>query len=117
MADRYELFVVDLAKKIIAWRWAVIVLSILLVAATASGARNLTMSTDYRAWFSKENLKPLRVSYDTLSTDPVNVLARILDELGLDSDMSRGIRPSVAKLADATNRVWSERFRAERCDL
>ncbi len=55
MVDRYESLVVDLAKKIIAWRWAMIALSILMVVAAASGARNLTMSTDYRAWFSKEN--------------------------------------------------------------
>lgn len=55
MADRYELFVVEFARKIIQWRWAVIVVSIVLVAAAASGARFLTMSTDYRVWFSEEN--------------------------------------------------------------
>lgn len=55
MADRYDAFVVDLAQKVIRWRWSIIVLAILLVVATASGARFLSMSTDYRAWFSKEN--------------------------------------------------------------
>ncbi len=55
MADRYESFVVDFAQKIIRWRWLVIVLSIVLVGAAASGARFLTMSTDYRVWFSEEN--------------------------------------------------------------
>ncbi len=64
MADRYESFVVDFARKIIRWRWAMIALSLLMVVAAASGARFLTMSTDYRAWFSKEN--PQLQAYEEL---------------------------------------------------
>ena len=65
-------------------------------------------------WFAKENLKPLCVSYDELSADPEFVLAQILDKLGLDGEIAHGISPPVAKLADATNRIWAERFLAER---
>ncbi len=64
MADRYESFVVDFARKIIQWRWAVIVGALLLVVATASGARFLTMTTDYRVWFSSEN--PQLQAYEEL---------------------------------------------------
>jgi len=65
-------------------------------------------------WFAKEKLKPLRISYDVLSVDPEFVLTQILDKLGLDGEIARGINPTVAKLADATNQIWSERFLAER---
>ncbi len=64
MADRYESFVVDFARKIIQWRWAVIVGALLLVVAAASGARFLTMTTDYRVWFSAEN--PQLQAYEEL---------------------------------------------------
>jgi len=64
MAGRYESFVVDFARKIIQWRWAVIVGALLLVVAAASGARFLTMTTDYRVWFSAEN--PQLQAYEEL---------------------------------------------------
>jgi hypothetical protein len=42
------------------------------------------------------------------------VLARVLDELGLDRAMARNIGAPVARLADATNRLWADRFLEER---
>jgi len=64
MADRYESIVIDFAKRVIQWRWAMIVLSLVLVATATSGARFLTMTTDYRVWFSKEN--PQLQAYEEL---------------------------------------------------
>lgn len=70
----------------------------------------------WTVWFERENLQPLIVSYDALSSDPANVLAGILEELGLDPDLARDVSPQVAKLADATNRDWAKRFLAEQGD-
>lgn len=64
-------------------------------------------------WFTKEEITPLRVTYDDLSADPTQVLARILTALGLDPAAARGVKPAVAKLADATSRDWLERFLGE----
>jgi LPS sulfotransferase NodH len=68
----------------------------------------------WKVWFDREKLQPLQISYDELSGDPAGVLAEILDELGLNREMAYYISPQVAKLADATNRIWAERFLAER---
>ncbi len=76
-------------------------------------AELIALDQAWVSWFAKENLKPLRISYDVLSADPECVLAQILDKLGLDSEIAYGISPPVAKLADATNQIWAERFLAE----
>ncbi len=71
------------------------------------------LDDDWKAWFDNENISPLQINYDELSANPTNVLAGILDHLALDSEIARDIKPQVAKLADATNRIWSERFTAD----
>ena len=67
----------------------------------------------WRDWFAREGIAPLQLSYDALSADPATALAGVLDALGLDRGLAAGIRPPVAKLADATNRDWTTRFLAE----
>lgn len=76
-------------------------------------AEFIRLDENWTSWFREENLSPLRVTYDELAADPAAVLARILDELGLDREIAHGIPAPVAKLADATNRAWAERFLAE----
>ena len=49
---------------VIRFRWWVIIFTILLVFAAASGARFLSFSTDYRVFFSKDN--PQLVAFETL---------------------------------------------------
>lgn len=66
--------------------------------------------TQWRAWFAAENLTPLRITYDDLSENPTDVLALILDRLGLDKTVARGIRPAVARLADETSHSWASRY-------
>lgn len=66
----------------------------------------------WQSWFARQEITPLRVTYDDLSADPAGVLARILMALGLDTAAAKGIKPAVAKLADATSRDWQERFLA-----
>ena len=71
---------------------------------------------EWTRWFARERLTPLRVSYDALSDNPQAVLAEVLAALGLDPEVARGIKPSVAKLADAVNQDWAARFLSERGD-
>jgi LPS sulfotransferase NodH len=68
----------------------------------------------WKDWFEREKVRPLQLSYDELALDPAGVLARVLDELGLDRAMARNIGAPVARLADATNRLWADRFLEER---
>jgi len=68
----------------------------------------------WKVWFDQEKLQPMQITYDELSKGPSGVLANILDQLGLDRELALGISPPVAKLADATNQTWAERFLAER---
>ena len=49
---------------VIRWRWLILLVTVLLVAAAASGARFLWFDTDYRVFFSKEN--PQLKAFDEL---------------------------------------------------
>jgi len=71
------------------------------------------METEWEAWFAKEQIRPLRVTYDELSAAPYATLDYVLKTLGLDYEPRDQVTPPVAKLADATNREWAERFRSE----
>ncbi len=68
----------------------------------------------WKIWFDQENIDPLQITYDDLSDDPTEALANTLDHLGINRTVADNIRPPVAKLANATNRNWAERFQAER---
>jgi len=78
--------------------------------------RHIIEFTEYdvawNAWFSQQSLEPLRITYNELSDSPAEVLANILERLGLDRKTAYGISPPVAKLADGINRNWEKRFRA-----
>lgn len=75
---------------------------------------NLTaLDTAWQDWFFKEKIKPFRITYDALSANPEAVLAQVLEQLGVDKAAAKGIKPRVAKLADATSRVWAERYLAK----
>lgn len=71
------------------------------------------METDWQTWFRAESIKPLCVTYDELSAAPYATLVRVLDALGLEHGGNAEIMPPTAKLADAINREWAERFRQE----
>lgn len=65
-------------------------------------------------WFAREGVRPLRISYDALSSDPLGVLRGVLERLGLESEAACGVVPGVRKLADETSRNWVERYRSGR---
>ncbi|WP_404401064.1 Stf0 family sulfotransferase [Pelagibacterium halotolerans] len=68
---------------------------------------------DWNDWFTQERVKPVRITYDGLSADPIGTLSDILDRLGLDRTAADGVSPGVKKLADSTNQEWVTRFHAE----
>ncbi len=68
---------------------------------------------DWARWFDEQNIQPLQVIYADLAADPPAVLKRILVSLGLDTKAANGVVPAVAKLSDATNLDWADRFRNE----
>jgi trehalose 2-sulfotransferase len=67
----------------------------------------------WKQWFDDQGIEPLRITYTALSEDPVGCLRMILEALGVDASAANGVVPGVAKLADATNREWVRKFRAE----
>jgi trehalose 2-sulfotransferase len=70
-------------------------------------------NTAWRRWFDEQSIRPLKFSYETLSSRPEAVLAEILAALGLDSSLAKTVPPQTAKLADETNRDWRSRFEAD----
>ncbi len=86
----------------------------------AIGAQLATFTSDDEAWsdwFAAEQITPLCLTYEDLSADPANVVAEVLDALGLDPKAAHGLSPSVAKLSDAISRDWADRYLAERPGL
>lgn len=72
----------------------------------------VALDNAWRDWFVAQNIKPLRINYAELSAYPNEVLTGLLDDLRLAPQAAIGIKPAVAKLADATNKEWKDRFRA-----
>ena len=68
------------------------------------------LDQDWRDWFTAENITPLTLTYDDLSTAPAEILQQITDRLGLPPSVVDGIQPNVAKLADSTSRDWTKRY-------
>jgi trehalose 2-sulfotransferase len=69
---------------------------------------------NWEHWFEAETIVPLKITYEIFSAQPVETLREVLHHLGLDGKAAEGVKPGVAKLADATSRDWVARFRSER---
>lgn len=70
------------------------------------------MDAYWDSWFYKEKVDPLVIQYELLSEDPIGVLGKLLDQLGLDRKFARHIDLPVAKLADETSILWARCFTA-----
>jgi LPS sulfotransferase NodH len=69
---------------------------------------------DWERWFSEAGVSPLRVDYEELLGQQETIVGRVLDLLGARADVPTKISvPQVDKQADATNREWTDRYRAE----
>lgn len=67
----------------------------------------------WEQWFMAEQINPLRITYETLSKDPLGTVRWLLDCLGLEGSAADGATPGIARLADDVNRDWVARFRAD----
>ncbi|MTI42737.1 LPS sulfotransferase NodH [Roseibium hamelinense] len=68
---------------------------------------------DWTAWFKRESIKPIKITYSELEADPPATLARVLEALCLDPEAAKGITPGTAKLADKTSAEWTLRLKAD----
>jgi trehalose 2-sulfotransferase len=71
------------------------------------------MDAEWQKWFVAEQIKPLRITYGELPAAPFATLGGVLEALGLVYEARGEVTPPVAKLANATNQEWAERFRLE----
>ncbi len=69
------------------------------------------MDQGWQQWFSVAGITPFQMSYSALSRDPYTCLNLLLKQLALP-EAPQG-EPPVAKLSDAVNQAWIERFLAE----
>lgn len=69
--------------------------------------------TAWDAWFTHQNITPLRVSYEALAQDPEHQLRRILSFIRVDPDKATGVTPQTSVLSAEINRRWVARFRKE----
>ena len=67
----------------------------------------------WEAFFQTHKIEPLRLTYETMTDHPQPALASILAALFRDPEIAKTIDVGTAKMADATSREWSDRFRKE----
>ncbi|MEM7563085.1 MAG: Stf0 family sulfotransferase [Pseudomonadota bacterium] len=63
-------------------------------------------------WFADEQIQPLKITYEDLSQDPIEVVRVILEQLDLDPGAANKLKPRTKKLADAESLEWARRFNA-----
>ena len=68
----------------------------------------------WATWFIQQNLEPLCITYETLSSEPQAVLASVLCALDLDPTIAESVRPRSVKMADSKSQEWATRFRIEK---
>ncbi len=64
-------------------------------------------------WFARAGVAPLRLAYETLAEDPRAVVGQVLAALDRQADLPGALSIPTMRLANATNRDWIARFRAE----
>ncbi|MEO1747000.1 MAG: Stf0 family sulfotransferase [Pseudomonadota bacterium] len=67
----------------------------------------------WRAWFDRESIEPLTITYDALSADPNGVLVKVLEWIGLSRTHADDVQPPTKKLADETTAQWIARYRLD----
>ena len=95
-----------LGEWVIAARWPIIAVTLILVAAAASGARFLEFSSNYRVFFSEDN--PQLLAFEALEntyTRNDNVLIAVVPD-GRDATSARALEA----IAWLTERAWQTPF-------
>lgn len=93
--------ITNYAEWLLRWRWLVIAVSVLSVLLLASGGRFLSLTNDYRVFFSKEN--PQLTAFENLQdsyTKTDNVLIMLLPKQG--SVISKSVLTAATELTEAS---------------
>lgn len=72
------------------------------------------MEADDAAWaqfFAVRSIEPLRVTYETIASEPNKALESVLSALGQDPGIAKAIQVGTAKMAGEASQQWAERFR------
>jgi LPS sulfotransferase NodH len=80
-------------------------------------ARSEEHDAAWTNWFAQQEVRPVRITYEALSTGPKAALATVLSALGLDSAIAGAAEPRTAIMADGNSREWAARFQTERVKL
>lgn len=73
----------------------------------------LGFDAEWEDWFESEDIRPIRIVYESFVKEPITSTKDVLNALGLDPSNANGVEIGVAKLADHINDDWSARFRAD----
>ncbi|MDT5346923.1 MAG: trehalose 2-sulfotransferase [Mycobacterium sp.] len=65
----------------------------------------------WQNWFAEENVKPIEISYPVLWRNLTQVVANILEQLGLDPKLAP--EPVLQRQADQRSDEWVDRYRAD----
>ncbi len=68
----------------------------------------------WQAWFAREGIEPLRLTYEEVSADPARAVAGICTALSVTLPTTVTLSPETARLADTTSDAWARRYRMER---
>ena len=67
----------------------------------------------WKTWFVKQQIEPIRLSYEILCEQPQLIVGSILSRLDLAGERANRLTPKTAKLADNESDQWIARFKAE----
>jgi len=70
----------------------------------------------WTAWLSAQNIQPIFVTYEKLSSHPNIVIGEILSRLGLNPTNASKISPKTKKMASYESKMWIKRFRNGQSD-
>ena len=95
-------FEIRFAQSVLTWRWWIIALTLILVAAAAAGGRNLHFNSSYRVFFGPDN--PQRIAFEELENTYVkNDTLLIVIAPGNHNVFTN---ESLAIVEDVTRRAW-----------
>ena len=65
----------------------------------------------WERWFYQQQIQPIKVVYEDLSTNFKTVLISILSKMGIDSSFAESAESKTAKMSDSESEGWVKRFR------
>ena len=72
-----------------------------------------TYDAGWNTWFAEQDITPLRVRYERLSSNPSATLLSICEALGVQAPNADDVRPGVGKLSDETSLDWMRRYHSD----